>query len=114
MGAGKTTFVQGILDGLMILENATSPTFVIVNKYDIPQNRFSTPGISFCHADLYRLDNAAQAIDLGFNDIFADTSIAAVEWPEKIDDILPKNVIKVRIDMIDENTRSIDISGAPM
>lgn len=83
LGAGKTTFVQGLALGLGIEESVTSPTFVYLQIYD-----------GLYHFDLYRMKSGDDFIKLGFNEYF-NTGICAIEWPEKIDAILPANTIRI-------------------
>lgn len=88
LGAGKTTLVQGLARGLGIKRRITSPTFIIVRKYG-----------RFWHVDLYRLNSPEEIEALGLREILADKeNIVAIEWPEKIDKILPKGAIKVYLD----------------
>ncbi len=102
LGAGKTTFVQGLLKGLNIEDHATSPTFVIANKYqgkDFP----------VFHIDLYRLDSLSQMEDLGLDDIFSEGSLAVIEWAEKLGPLMPEKRTEVRITLRDDGGRDIRI-----
>ncbi len=95
LGAGKTTLVQGLAKGLGIKRRITSPTFIIMRKYE-----------NFWHIDLYRLENADS---LGLLEIFADPkNIVIIEWPEIIKNILPKHYIEIKIKNISETEREID------
>ena len=95
LGAGKTTLVQGIAKGLGIKKRITSPTFIIVRKYE-----------NFWHIDLYRVDNIKE---LGLHEIFTDPkNIVVIEWPEIIKSILPKHYIEVKIKNISENEREVN------
>jgi tRNA threonylcarbamoyladenosine biosynthesis protein TsaE len=84
LGAGKTTFVQGMASALGIQERIQSPTFVLLNSYD-----------KLNHFDLYRLKSSADFLSLGFDEQLAENKITAIEWPERIEDILPENTIKI-------------------
>lgn len=84
IGAGKTTFVQGLSQGLGVEELVQSPTFVLFNHYD-----------RFAHFDLYRLKKAEEFFSLGFDRVLK-TTICAIEWPEKIQSFLPKDTIHIR------------------
>ena len=106
LGAGKTTFVQGLARGLNISEIVTSPTFVIVNEYKIPDKKSS-----LYHIDLYRTDDISQISDLGFQDIFNTDSIVVIEWAEKAQNLLPDGCIKVNFKVISETERQIEIVG---
>ncbi len=106
LGAGKTTFVQGLLKGLNIEEIATSPSFVIINEYKIPKTNNS-----LFHMDLYRLNDDSEIEDIGISDIFNSDSIAVIEWAEKIKDRLPDGCVKIYFDVISETERRITLEG---
>jgi tRNA threonylcarbamoyladenosine biosynthesis protein TsaE len=82
LGAGKTTFVQGLASGWGSLDQASSPTFVLVNVYRRPD------GGRLYHLDTYRLSGPAEALDLDLDDLL-DTGPLAVEWAERISTVLP-------------------------
>jgi tRNA threonylcarbamoyladenosine biosynthesis protein TsaE len=90
LGAGKTTFVQGLAKGLGISEPVQSPTFVLLNIYD-----------KLAHFDLYRLKKSSEFTGLGFEEYFDREGICVIEWPDRIADILPKGT--VYIDFIYQN-----------
>lgn len=123
LGGGKTTFIQGLARGLGIKENITSPTFVILKKFEIPLLRESPGkpqlhfarngrGSVFYHIDAYRLEKPEDLMDLGIEGILSDiNNIVAIEWSEKIQQIFPKNAIKIKFEFIDEKTRKIVINN---
>jgi tRNA threonylcarbamoyladenosine biosynthesis protein TsaE len=82
LGAGKTTFVQGIAQGWGSLDSVSSPTFIIVNEYGR-----NGSGRLF-HMDAYRLDSALEAEQLDFDSMLADGALL-IEWPERIDGLVP-------------------------
>jgi len=97
LGGGKTTFLQGFAKGLGIKEKILSPTFVIMKKFG-----------NFYHIDCYRLKNEKDILELGFKEIIKNPkNIVAIEWPEKIKKILPKNTILIKFKFIDKNKREI-------
>lgn len=107
LGAGKTTFAQGILKTLDAQPPYTSPTFIIVKQYTIT-------GHSHCHIvyhiDPYRINTPA-LIDLGWADMCADPhALIILEWPSVVVDIIPPNVTNIVLTSIDEQTRKITIS----
>ncbi|MBI2048534.1 MAG: tRNA (adenosine(37)-N6)-threonylcarbamoyltransferase complex ATPase subunit type 1 TsaE [Parcubacteria group bacterium] len=107
LGAGKTTFVQGIARALGIHEPITSPTFVIMKKYPIDVRGYHT----LVHIDAYRLKSAAELTVLGWGDVCADAGcIMCVEWPERVREVLPANHTPVVLTYIDEQTRTVAIS----
>ena len=83
LGAGKTTFTQGLAEGLGVDEFVNSPTFVIINEY------FSGH-LPLYHMDLYRLEDEAQLYDLGVEEYFFGNGVSVVEWPEIALSLLPK------------------------
>ena len=119
LGSSKTTFIQGFAKGLGIKENITSPTFVILKKFEIcryaisqkTRNRISTNYKTFYHIDCYRIEKPKDLLDLGVKNILSDrNNIVAIEWSEKVQKILPKNAIKIKFEFVDENTRRIVMS----
>lgn len=106
LGAGKTTFLQGFAKGLGVDEVVNSPTFVIMKKFKLNDVNFKY----FYHFDLYRLEDEQDVKSLGFQEIIANPqNIVAIEWPEKIPAILPKEVIFIKFDHLDENERELTI-----
>lgn len=101
MGAGKTTFIKAICQQLGVIENITSPTFAIVNEY-IASN--DTP---IYHFDCYRLKNIEEAFNIGAEDYFYSGNLCFIEWPEKIEDILPSNTVVVKIKVKPDKSREI-------
>lgn len=85
LGAGKTTFVQGLAQGLGLKEPIQSPTFVLLNNYE--ERLF--------HFDLYRLKNPTDFTGLGFEEYFHKKGICAIEWPERIAALLPPATIHI-------------------
>ena len=83
LGAGKTTFTQGLAEGLGVDEFVNSPTFVIINEY------FSGH-LPLYHMDLYRLEDEAQLSDLGVEEYFFGNGVSVVEWPEIALSLLPE------------------------
>ena len=106
MGAGKTTFINALCRVLGVEDDATSsPSFSIVNEY-----RSDTTAELIYHFDLYRLENAEEAFDIGIEDYFDSGALCLLEWPERIDDILPFDTVKVSIVVNDDETRQIVIT----
>jgi len=101
LGAGKTTFVKGLLKGLGYKGNVTSPTFTLVNQYDL--------NATIYHIDCYREPDLQSWIKLGLNDYINSNSIVIIEWYRFIEKILPKDMIKVDFNMINDTSREIVI-----
>lgn len=107
MGAGKTTFINAICKILGVEDDTTnSPSFSIINEY-----RSDTTAELIYHFDLYRLESLEEAFDIGVEDYFDSGALCFLEWPERIDDILPNDTIKVTIAVNDDNTRTITIEN---
>ena len=102
LGAGKTTFVKGLLKGLKFDGVVTSPTFSLVNEYNALMN--------VIHIDCYREKNKQRWINIGLEDFFNNSNLVIIEWPEIIMDIIPKNTIKVNLKHIDKSTREVFFS----
>jgi tRNA threonylcarbamoyladenosine biosynthesis protein TsaE len=105
LGAGKTAFVRGLAQGLGIDEDeVSSPTFTLVHEYRGGRLRLY-------HVDLYRLDRAATD-DLGLDELGVADGVLAIEWPDRLThDIGP--ALRVRIDIVNANTRRIDLIPTP-
>lgn len=103
LGAGKTTFTQGILWGLGGTEYARSPTFILVNEY---QAR-----IPVYHMDLYRLESIEEIDTLGLDDYLYGEGVCVVEWADKAETYFPAEHLKIRMDVIGNAMRRISISS---
>jgi len=105
LGAGKTTFTQGIGRELGVREVLNSPTFLIMKKYDLA-GKYS--GYHLYHLDAYRIGSEEDLLDLGWREILADgRNVVVVEWPEKIAGILPEKRWDLRFTALSENSRQI-------
>lgn len=103
MGAGKTTFINALCRVLGVEEDITnSPSFSIVNEY-----RSDTTAELIYHFDLYRLENIEEAFEIGVEDYFDSGALCLLEWPERIEDMLPFDTVKVNIVVNDDETRDI-------
>lgn len=107
LGAGKTTFTQGIARGLGIKDKIISPTFVLIRQHHIPKtNRV------LYHIDLYRLEDNIDIKSLGIEEIINNSdNLVLIEWAEKIKKYLPKDTIFISIKIIDKNNREIYIEN---
>lgn len=102
MGAGKTTFINAILYQMGIEDQTSSPTFSIVNEYLSPKYG------SVFHFDFYRIENEMEALDIGIEDIIYGDDYCFMEWPSKIENLLPENTVTVKIS-VENNCRILDI-----
>lgn len=106
LGSGKTTFMKGIAKAFGIEDVITSPTFVIEKIYPLENNKFD----KLIHIDAYRLNSGEELLKLGWKEISENPkNIIFIEWPEKVQDILPEDVKKIEFKFIDENTREINL-----
>jgi tRNA threonylcarbamoyladenosine biosynthesis protein TsaE len=108
LGAGKTTFTQGLLSGLEVEGPYTSPTFVIMKHYKKQDTGDKEQGIkNIYHIDAYRV-SSHDIIDLGWEEIVSGkNNIIIVEWAERIADIIPKNALQINFQWINEDKRKI-------
>ena len=112
LGAGKTVFTQGFAKALKIKAKIKSPTFVLMKHYPIPDSglRIKKTISNFYHLDCYRLKNYKDLLPLGIKEILKEpANIILVEWAERVKPILPRNCIKVHIDLIGSKERKITI-----
>ena len=101
LGAGKTTLAQGLCRGLQSKEIAVSPSYGLIHEYQ---------GLcDIYHLDLYRLDNSAQAEEIGITEYLYGRGISILEWPERIRDILPESRLDIHLTRLDQQTRKIEI-----
>lgn len=100
LGSGKTQVVKGICLGLGVTQTVNSPTFIIVNEYS--SGRFP----KIYHFDLYRMKTQAEILDMGFHEYVDGDSIVLIEWPERIEDILPAGTVKIHISHTVEEVNS--------
>ncbi len=114
LGSGKTTFTQAIGRSLGITEIMTSPTFVIEKIYQTNQGEaFGVPKASpwskLIHIDAYRLDSGKELVALGFAEILKDPkNLILIEWPERVLDILPPDLVKICFKFVGEFEREIE------
>ena len=102
MGAGKTTLIREIVAALGSADTVTSPTFAIVNQYKAGKERIH-------HFDFYRIDDQREAYDFGYEEYFYSGDLCLVEWPEKIEQLLPDNTMTVRITVASATARPFEI-----
>ena len=108
LGAGKTAFVRGLARGLEISGRVTSPTFTIVNEYEGGR-------LPLFHFDLYRLGSADELFDIGWEDYLARGGVCAVEWSERMEELLEPDAIQVDIRRgMEDGQRIITVKGVSL
>jgi len=106
LGSGKTTFTKSFIEAFGVKQTVTSPTFVIEKIYKLPKEQKFRHII---HIDAYRLGGGEEMIELGWNEIIQNPkNIILIEWPEKIADILPKDLKKIKFEFVDEDKRIVN------
>lgn len=104
MGAGKTTFIKAICEQLGVEDVINSPTFAIVNEYR------SGSGELIYHFDFYRINKPEEAYDFGYEDYFYSGALCFIEWPEKVEDLLPTDSVDVFIEETDNGSRVLTMN----
>lgn len=104
MGAGKTTFIKAICEELGVEDVINSPTFAIINEY-----RSAESGELIYHFDFYRINKLSEAQDIGTEDYFYSGALCFIEWPEKIEDILPSDVVGIKIMENNDGSRTVTV-----
>ena len=101
MGAGKTTLIGRIARCLGSKDDTTSPTFAIVNQYEGDRTIF--------HFDMYRIERIEEALDFGTEEYLSSGELCLVEWPEKIEALLPDDTMVVKIEILSESARRFTV-----
>ena len=102
MGSGKTTLIKQLVKQLGNEDIANSPSFSLVNEYA------STLGKPIYHFDFYRIKSEEEALDIGIEDYFYNEAYCFIEWPEKIENLLPLNAVAIYITINSDKSRSIN------
>lgn len=92
MGAGKTTLIKRFCRRLKVTDEVNSPTFSIINEYVTPEKE------QIFHFDFYRINKLEEAFDIGYENYFYSGNLCLIEWPEKIEQLLPETFVKVNIE----------------
>lgn len=107
MGSGKTHLTQGISSALGIdRATVTSPTFTLVNEY-------SGPSMTLYHFDAYRIEDISEYFELGYEDYFFGEGVCILEWPERVEPLLPGHTIRLQLTHLGENTREFRLIDTP-
>ena len=105
MGAGKTTFIKKLCEEMGTIDVVNSPTFAIVNVYDVEQPYRG----AVYHFDCYRLKDIREALDLGAEEYLYSGNYCFIEWPEKIEALLPEETVLVKIVPMPNGDRRLEI-----
>ncbi len=106
MGAGKTTFIRQLCRALGVEEDlANSPSFSIINEY-----RSDTTAELMYHFDLYRLETVEEALEIGVEDYFDSGALCFLEWPERIEPLLPDDTVVVELKVNDDESRTLTVN----
>ncbi len=101
MGAGKTTFTKALCRVMGVTDGVSSPTFSLINDY------MTKDGESIHHFDFYRINKLEEAFDIGFEEFIESGNLCIIEWPEKIEQILPADVLRVKISVLNDGSREL-------
>ncbi|OGG26622.1 tRNA (adenosine(37)-N6)-threonylcarbamoyltransferase complex ATPase subunit type 1 TsaE [Candidatus Gottesmanbacteria bacterium RIFCSPLOWO2_01_FULL_39_12b] len=109
LGVGKSVFVKGLIEYFLPNARVLSPTFIIVRHYGVNQHKKIK---KIYHADLYRIENKSeiQSLEL-FENFYKSDSIVLIEWAEKLENMLPERRIDIKISILGENKRKIEVSS---
>jgi len=106
LGSGKTFFVKKLASIFGIKDDITSPTFVIIKKYPVDLKGFK----NFVHIDAYRLSGGYELNAIGWRELLDNPeNLILIEWPEKVSDVIPTDIIKIKCLFIDQKTREFDL-----
>lgn len=103
MGAGKTTLIKEICKQLGVEDSMSSPTFSIINEYSTRE------GQKVFHFDFYRIKKEEEAIDIGTEDYFYSGNYCFIEWPERVANLIPNQYTIIKIESVDNRTRTISM-----
>ena len=103
MGVGKTTLIKEICKELGVTDNISSPTFSLVNEYH------SSKSEKVYHFDFYRIDKEEEAMDMGIEEYFYSNDWCLVEWPNKVENLLPLNAVIIKITALKNQLRTIEV-----
>lgn len=102
MGAGKTTFIKAVCEELGVEDTVNSPTFAIINEY----RRAATQAPVY-HFDFYRVRDEEEALGIGCEDYLYGGGLCFIEWPERVEGLLPADAVRVRIDVLADGSRRV-------
>ncbi len=104
MGTGKTTLIKEIVKQLGVKDVANSPTFALVNEY------LSQKGETIYHFDFYRIEKEEEVFDIGIEEYLYNNNWCFIEWPEKVENLLPLESVEIYLTLNQDSTRNIQIN----
>ena len=108
LGAGKTTFVQGVAEGLGVRERVTSPTFIVVREHECHNDL----GIATLHhCDVYRVQSLDEVLDLALGELVEEDGVALVEWGELAASVFGPDVVRVNFVVDSDNVRTVRVDA---
>jgi tRNA threonylcarbamoyladenosine biosynthesis protein TsaE len=103
MGTGKTTLIKELIKQLGVMDIVSSPTFSLINEY------LSPDGESIYHFDFYRIEDEDEAYDIGIEEYFSSNSWCFMEWPGKVENLLPLDSVAIHLKINMDGARNIQI-----
>ena len=103
MGAGKTSLIKALCKEAGVVGTVSSPSFSLVNKYE------TADGQTIYHFDFYRINRISEAYDLGYEEYFYGGDLCFVEWPETIEELLPPDTVRIRIEVKPDGSRVVSL-----
>ncbi|AMC10036.1 tRNA threonylcarbamoyladenosine biosynthesis protein TsaE [Lutibacter profundi] len=105
MGVGKTTLIKEIAKQLGVIDTVSSPTFSLVNEYHTTQNK------KVFHFDFYRIETEEEALDIGIEEYFYSDNWCLIEWPNKVENLLPLKSVTISITKKNNQQRTIELKN---
>lgn len=105
MGVGKTTFIKALCEKLGVEDVINSPTFALINEY-----RSEQTGELIYHFDFYRIQNLREAEDISVEDYFYSGAVCLIEWPERVEELLPPDAVRVQLEENEDGSRVVKVS----
>lgn len=105
MGVGKTTLIKEIAKQLGVIDTVSSPTFSLVNEYHTTQNK------KIFHFDFYRIETEEEALDIGIEEYFYSDNWCLIEWPNKVENLLPLKSVTISITKKNNQQRTIELKN---
>lgn len=108
LGAGKTTLTQFLCEALCVDEYVTSPTFTLMNTY---QGKLAGEDIEIYHFDVYRIFDADEMLEIGFDDFLYGDGLCVVEWANQVSHMIPKDAIWMTLSLVEDGSRVLTYRG---